>query len=128
MAERKNESEKDIFLYNFLKENKDYFNKWNVKKLKNKKIQSILDKTSKRKTGNRGEPDLIYLNENEKLLILIENKDTIQQHQSKDGNKSEHYAIDGIKHYLSFFTSSSIKKLPKTTQLYLKDWKFLDLK
>ncbi len=52
---------------------------------------------------NRGEPDLIYLNEAKKLLILIENKDKITDHKSKNGSRPKDYAVDGIKHYLKFF-------------------------
>ena len=122
--ERKNEAKKDIFLYNFIKDNKKYKNSWDIKKTDNKVIQSILDKASKRKTGNRGEPDLLYINEANKLIILLENKDTIKQHQSKEGNDPENYAIDGIKHYLSFFTDTYVSSLPETTR---KNWKIVGI-
>jgi type I restriction enzyme M protein len=127
MEKRKNESEKDIILYNNLKEKKEYSNKWCVKKTQNKFIQTILDKASKSKTGNRGEPDLIYLNENKNFLILIENKDTIQQHESKEGNKPKSYCVDGIKHYLSFFKEQELKNVDKITQKYLKNWKIVGI-
>ena len=124
---RKNEAKKDILLYNFIKDNKKYKNSWDIKKINNKVIQSILDKASKRKTGNRGEPDLLYVNESHKLLILLENKDSIKQHQSKRGDDTEGYAVDGIKHYLSFFTENYIKDLPSTDQKYLKNWKIVGM-
>ena len=109
--ERKNEAKKDILLYNYIRDNKKYNKPWDIKKTDNSIIQSILDTTSKRKTGNRGEPDLIYINEDKKLLILLENKDTIKQHQSKNGDDSENYAVDGVKHYLSFFREGYIYSL-----------------
>lgn len=125
--ERKNEAEKDIILYNYIKDVKTYQNPWNIKKTDNSIIQSILDKTSKKKTGNRGEPDLLYINDAKKLLILLENKDSIKQHQSKEGNNEENYAVDGIKHYLSFFKESYTNNLSETTKKYLKNWKIVGI-
>ena len=74
---RKNEAKTDIDLFNFIKENRLYSENWTVQKQQNKYIQEILDKTSKKGTGGHGYPDLIYVNDNKKLLILIENKDHI---------------------------------------------------
>lgn len=125
--ERKNEAKKDLLLYNFIKDNKKYKCSWDIKKTDNKIIQSILDKASKKKTGNRGEPDLIYINEANKLIILIEDKDTIKQHQSKGGDDAENYAVDGVKHYLSFFEDDSLSSLPETTKKYLKNWKIVGI-
>ena len=125
--ERKNEAKKDITLFNFITEYKKYNNEWEVKKTDNRIIQSILDKSSKKKNGNRGEPDLLYINEANKLLILVENKDSIRQHQSKDGNDQENYAVDGIKHYLSFFLEKCISNLPEPTRKYLRNWRILGI-
>ncbi|MDP1728577.1 MAG: N-6 DNA methylase [archaeon] len=125
--ERKNEAKKDIMLYNFIKDNKKYKNSWDIKKIDNKIIQEILDKTSKRKTGNRGEPDLIYINENKKLLILLENKDSISDHKSNEENKPEKYAVDGVKHYLSFFTRESQLNFSKQIQRYFVGWSFIGI-
>ena len=85
-------------------------------------IQEILDKTSKRNTGKRGEPDLIYLNEANRLLILIENKHAINDHQSENDYKPTKYAVDGITHYLSFFTPENLSKHPATIGKYFEDW------
>ncbi|MDO8740317.1 MAG: N-6 DNA methylase [Candidatus Woesearchaeota archaeon] len=123
--ERKNEAKKDILLYNYIKDKKKYKNSWDIKKTDNKVVQSILDKASKKKTGNRGEPDLLYINEANKLLILIENKDSIKQHQSKNGDDAENYAVDGIKHYLSFFKESYTNSFSETTKKYLRNWKII---
>lgn len=72
----KNEAKTDIDLFNYLTNNKEFSKSWIPKKTKNKHIQEILSKATKAETeDNRGEPDLIYLNEEKKLLILIENKD-----------------------------------------------------
>lgn len=120
---RKNETE--IYLYKYLKESKIFTNDWKPKKTpENKYIQDVLDSSSKSNTGNRGEPDLIYLNENKKLLILLENKDSIKEHSSNDGiSNPVKYAVDGINHYLSFF----VEKKLSIENKHLKDWKILGI-
>ncbi|PIR46259.1 MAG: type II restriction endonuclease subunit M [Candidatus Vogelbacteria bacterium CG10_big_fil_rev_8_21_14_0_10_45_14] len=124
---RKNEAKTDISLFNFIKENRQYSSAWNVQKQNNKYIQEILDKSSKKGTGNQGYPDLIYVNEIKKLLVLIENKDHIRNHVSKNEDKPIDYAIDGIKHYLSFFTDEKLEEEKDTTKKYLKNWKFIGI-
>jgi len=125
MVDRKNETE--IYLYEYIKKNKNFSNEWEPKKLnknKNKYIQSILDKSSKRSTGNRGEPDLIYCNDGKKILILLENKDSIKEHTSVDGKSDPiKYAVDGVQHYLSFFLEEN---LPASEQ-HIKDWKIVGI-
>lgn len=128
MAKRKNETLTDFTLLNFLKEHKVFSNNWTVKKVPNNiAIQECLDKSSKSGTNERGEPDLIYINEHKKLLILIENKDLIKDHQSKDGKNAKGYAVDGIKHYLGYFTDENLKNRKETTKKYLKDWKIVGI-
>ncbi|GEJ39676.1 putative type I RM modification enzyme [Flavobacterium psychrophilum] len=128
MAKRKNETLTDFNLLTYLKEKRNFSNTWTLKKVpNNKSIQECLDKSSKNKTDERGEPDLIYLNENKKLLILIENKDSIKDHQSKLLNNPKGFAVDGIIHYLSFFTEQKLKLTKETTQKYLKNWKIIGI-
>src|SRR3989344_297903 len=122
---RKNEAKTDISLFNFIKENRLYSNEWNVRKQTNEYIQEILDKTSKKETGRNGYPDLIYINENKKLLILVENKDHIKDHVSKNEDKPADFAVDGIKHYLSFFTDKKLSNEKETIKKYLKNWKII---
>lgn len=116
----KNEAEKDFMLLTFLNEKRKYSCNWNLKKTNNSYIQQILNSTSKRNTGYRGEPDLIYINENKRLLILIENKDSIKDHESKERNKPALFAVDGIIHYLSFFKKESINKLNSNLITYFE--------
>lgn len=124
--ERKNEAQKDIRFFNFVTNNKIYKKEWLFKKTSNKVIQEILDTSSKKGSGNRGEPDFIYVNEDKKILILVENKDSIKQHSSIDGvSKPMDFAVDGVKHYLSFFTEASINGFSRTTQKYFQNWKFV---
>jgi len=124
---RKNETKTDINLFNFIKDKRLYSKKWNVQKQDNRYIQEILDKTSKKGTGNYGYPDLIYVNENKKLLILIENKDQIKNHISKNEDKPIDFAVDGVKHYLSFFTDEKLSQEKETLQKYLNNWKVIGI-
>ena len=121
----KNEARTDINVFNFLTNKRTFAKEWNTKKINNIHVIECLSKASKSGKENRGEPDLIYLNENKKLLILIENKDKIKDHASKKGNKPQNFAIDGIKHYLSFFNNN--KNIPETTERYLRDFKIIGI-
>lgn len=122
----KNEAQADIQLFNHLT-NKGFTNKWVAQKTANVHVKECLDKASKKGTGNKGYPDLIYLNEAKKLLILVENKDSIKNHESKNHNKPIHYAVDGILHYLSFFTEAGLKNTSDTTRKYLADWSIIGI-
>jgi len=51
---RKNEAKTDIDLFNYIKDKRVYSKNWTVQKQDNKYIQEILDKTSKKGTGNQG--------------------------------------------------------------------------
>ena len=128
MATRKNEAKTDITLFNYIKENRVYSKEWAVRKLENSPyIQEILDKTSKKGTGGYGYPDLIYVNENKKLLILIENKNQTKDHISKNEDRPMVCAVDGIKHYLSFFTKDKLSQEKETIQNFLQDWKIVGI-
>lgn len=128
MAKRKNESLTDIKIYNFLKNNKTFSKEWHIKKVPhNTSIQECLDRSSKSGSDERGEPDLIYINENKKLLILIENKDLVKDHRSKSGKSPKGYAVDGIKHYLTYFTEDKLTLVSDTTKRYLKNWNIIGI-
>ncbi|WP_323798518.1 N-6 DNA methylase [Parasphingorhabdus sp.] len=122
----KNEAQADIQLFNYLKEKK-FSQKWVAQKTSTKPIQECLEKSSKRENGNKGYPDFIYVNNKKKLLILIENKDSINDHESKFHDKPLSYAVDGVKHYLKFFTKDSLKNNSKTTQKYLSGWSIIGI-
>src|SRR5699024_7492849 len=51
-------------------------------------INAVLSNSSKNGLGNIGKPDHIYINENKKLLILIEDKTQITNHSSYTKRKS----------------------------------------
>jgi len=123
----KNEAKTDIELFNFLTTEKQFTKEWVPQKTENSNIQEILSKASKSEKGNQGKPDLIYLNEDKKLLILIENKDKINDHKSQKLNKPQLFAVDGIKHYLKFFLKENIETKKETVQKYLEDFRILGM-
>ena len=124
---RKNEAQVDIDLFNFISTTKKYSHKWSTKKSSNKYVQEVLDISSKKGTGQRGEPDLIYVNDRKHLLILVENKDSIKDHTSKNENKPISYAVDGIKHYLSFFTPDKLQAQKATLNKHFENWSIIGL-
>lgn len=124
---RKNEAKTDLDLYTYLKEKRNYSEVWMVKKTSSNFVQECLDISSKSGKGFRGEPDLIYLNEKKKLLILIENKPSIKNHISKLENNPKGFAVDGIKHYLSFFTTEKLKKIKPTIGKHFENWSIIGI-
>lgn len=124
----KNEAKTDIDLFNYLTNTKNFSKSWCPKKTKNRHIQEVLSKATKSETEeNRGEPDLIYLNEDKKFLILVENKDKIKDHKSKNSDKPKDFAVDGIKHYLKFFLKNKLMSLSETSQKYLSDFRIIGI-
>ena len=60
-------------------------------------IREVLSTASKSQKGNEGFPDLTYMDEKNKLLILVELKPTMKEHTIDNIEKG---AIAGIKWYL----------------------------
>ncbi len=120
-----NESHKDNLFYHFVANDKSFSKKWIAKKVENEFIIKVLSKASKSLTDERGEPDFIYLNEDIRLLILLENKDNTEQHENKENNKNDiqKYATSGLKHYLSFFVNFTDENLKQ----YFKTWKIVGI-
>ena len=121
----KNEAQTDIDLFNYLTNNTVFAKTWKTKKIKNTHITGVLSTATKSNTGkNRGEPDLIYFNEGKKILILIENKDSIKDH---NGNNIKNNATAGVKHYLKFFLQDNLQNKKETTAKYLTDFKIIGI-
>jgi type I restriction enzyme M protein len=90
----------------------------------NEEINKILSKASKAGTGKPGFPDHLYVNEEEKLFIMIEDKNIVGDHISEDGESEPiKYAVDGIKWYLKHFINIELE----TTKDYFKHWKIIGL-
>jgi len=90
----------------------DYINTWE-EYTDNREINEVLSCASKANTGEEGIPDFLYVNEDLKLLIIIEVKPRISLHHAPPGKEdAQKYAICGIKHYLSFFTEKRLSESP----------------
>lgn len=123
----KDEAQTDIEPFNFLTNKRKFTKRWVPKKTTNQNIQNILSSASKSKKANRGEPDFIYLNEDKKLLILVENKNKINDHKSSMLDKPQRYAVDGILHYLHFFLKDNLSTKKETVQKYIKNFRILGI-
>ena len=92
----------------------------------NLEINQVLKKTSKNGLGNHGLPDFIYVNDIRKLLIVVEVKPTTSLHISQLGKENpSRYAVDGVKHYLSFFVKSALASVK--LREYFSGWKIVGL-
>lgn len=116
------ENEIDLILY--IKDNLKFSKQWESKSTEYKYVQKVLNHASKRDTGRHGEPDLIYCNENNQLLILLENKPDVKYHMGdKQNPQPTKYAVDGIKKYLSFFKHDKLDISSEN----LKNWKIIGI-
>ncbi|MDR0831064.1 MAG: SAM-dependent methyltransferase, partial [Prevotellaceae bacterium] len=84
-------------------------------------IVQVLKTSSKKGNGNAGFPDRIFVNKHEKLLILVEEKSNVKDHDNPDIEKG---AISGIKWYLSRFFNTNLKKELKG---FFDNWKILGI-
>jgi len=81
-------------------------------------IATVLSSASKKNNGKPGYPDRIYVNSHEKLLILVEEKSAIKDHDKENG------AIEGVKWYLGRFLNTN---LPKQLKGFFNKWKILGI-
>jgi hypothetical protein len=84
-------------------------------------IEKVLSTASKSQTSKPGYPDRIYINKSEKLLILVEEKQAIKDHDNPDKAKG---AISGIKWYMEQFLNSNLSDNLKN---YFANWKILGI-
>ncbi|GHV60794.1 hypothetical protein FACS1894195_0180 [Bacteroidia bacterium] len=84
-------------------------------------VADVLSTASKSGNGNQGFPDRIYVNAHQRLLVLVEEKPTVKEHDNSDVEKG---AISGIKWYLSRFFNSNLKK---SLSGFFDNWKILGI-
>lgn len=102
---------------------REFVNNWDCY-TSNRQINTILSTASKNGKGNVGFPDHIYVNEIQKLLILVEDKPNISKHSTQDGfSEPENYAVDGIVWYLRKFAENEDILLRE----YFYDWDILGI-
>ena len=87
-------------------------------------IKIVLSTSSKSKKGNEGYPDRVYIDNKNKLLIIVEEKSTMKEHAIDDIEKG---AIAGIKWYLSRFLIKSLKENHKELVSRLSKWNILGI-
>ena len=121
-----NEPECDYNLRKLL-ESKQFSENWHQQVIRDCYVQPVLDTSSKANTGNSGAPDFIYKNPNQNLLILIENKADTKHHKSTSGDRPQQYAVDGVKHYLSFFTKDALLQFGQSIQDYFSCWNIVGI-
>jgi type I restriction-modification system DNA methylase subunit len=84
-------------------------------------VAAVLSSSSKKNNSKRGYPDRMYVNSHEKLLILVEEKPTVKDHDNTDVEKG---AISGVKWYLSRFFNTNLSS--KLKGLF-DSWKILGI-
>ncbi|WP_233238844.1 class I SAM-dependent DNA methyltransferase [Bordetella sp. LUAb4] len=64
------------------------------------KIKSLLSKSSKSLKENAGYPEFIITSlKDTAFIIVIECKAEVKKHKSRDGNRPQDFAVDGVLHY-----------------------------
>lgn len=86
-----------------------------------KELNTVLSTASKKQNGNVGIPDRIYIDTIEKLLIIVEEKPLLKDHDNEDIEKG---AISGVKWYLSRFLN---KNLVNHLKNFWNSWKILGI-
>ncbi|MDR2410265.1 MAG: SAM-dependent methyltransferase [Bacteroidales bacterium] len=84
-------------------------------------VAAVLSSSSKKNNGKQGFPDRVYVNAHEKLLILVEEKPTVKDHDNMDVEKG---AISGVKWYLSRFFNTNLSSKMKGL---FDSWKILGI-
>lgn len=84
-------------------------------------VKAVLSTASKKMTGESGFPDRIYISPDKKLLIFVEEKPFIKDHDAEGITKG---AISGIKWYLSRFLNAN---LPDIIKNFFNNWKIIGI-
>ena len=95
-----------------------------AKKGFSEEIEKVLSTASKNKSNQKGYPDGIYFNKKEKLLILVEEKADMKNHNLEDITKG---AISGIKWYLSRFLNEELKNTHKDLLNIFNNYKIIGI-
>lgn len=84
-------------------------------------LKLVLSTCSKKQNGNEGIPDRIFIDELKKLLIIVEEKPLLKDHDNPDIEKG---AVSGIKWYISRFLNINLNK---TINGFYDNWKILGI-
>lgn len=88
---------------------------------KNSDVAEVFKTASKQKNSRSGYPDRLFIDQQQKLLIIVEEKRTVREHDLIAIDKG---AISGVKWYLSCFLNKNLKKSLKNK---FDTWKILGI-
>ena len=88
---------------------------------KNSDVAEVFKTASKQKNSRSGYPDRLFIDQQQKLLIIVEEKPTVREHDLIAIDKG---AISGVKWYLSCFLNKNLKKSLKNK---FDAWKILGI-
>lgn len=86
-----------------------------------KEVKQVLSSASKKGNGKVGFPDRVYFDEEENMLILVEEKSTVKEH---DLLEPERGAVAGVKWYLSRFFNTNLSGVLKGA---FDEWKVIGI-
>jgi len=86
-----------------------------------KEIACVLSTASKSGAGKPGFPDRLYVQAQEKLLVIVEEKSSVKEHRLPNIEKG---AVSGVKWYLERFLNVN---LPKPLKAFFNHWKILGI-
>lgn len=85
-------------------------------------IKEVLSTASKKQNNKEGFPDRIFCDKEKKLLIMVEEKNAMKNHNVEDITIG---AVAGIKWYISRFLKKNLKN--KNLINYFKNWKIMGI-
>lgn len=84
-------------------------------------LKLVLSTASKKQNGNEGIPDRIFIDKAKKLLIIVEEKPFVKDHDNPDIEKG---AVSGVKWYISRFLNVNLNDRIKG---FYDNWKILGI-
>ena len=84
-------------------------------------LKLVLSTASKKQNGNEGIPDRIFIDKAKKLLIIVEEKPFVKDHDNSDIEKG---AVSGVKWYISRFLNVNLNDRIKG---FYDNWKILGI-
>lgn len=116
------ESTRRAQLVEHIRAAKRFDNTWEHEITSDIDVAKALGRASKTRTGKPGKPDLIYVNRDKQILILVEVKSQVAQHQSANENSPTHYAVDGVRHYLACFKQFRLRQIERGLAQVFESW------
>lgn len=84
-------------------------------------LKLVLSTASKKQNGKEGVPDRIFIDNSKKLLVIVEEKSLVKDHDNPDKEKG---AVSGVQWYISRFLNINLNK---TIKGFYDNWKILGI-